>query len=292
MVDIIVASWNCVSRLIDMVSSVRANSRWPWRMFVVDNASEDGAAEWLSEQPDLHVTLNEENWGFSRATNMGVEQSLRRDDSEWTVLMNNDITVPRHWDKVMLNALAKRPRVKVCSPVLMKARGRHGHDWERHRQRAVAEHGENAMVRQEWVGFSCAFVHKDAWRAYGPLLTDKEHWHFGSDKEFCRRLAGSRWRVGLYTGLAVKHWHGASRQYVQRRRTGVRASQGVVWRLADEMYMSQGRIDAVGIRERIVQARGHAPSMKEIRHTLVLWLDRLRIARKRGEDPRTHDDLD
>jgi len=288
MIDIVVASWNCVDKLIDMVSSVRENSRWPWRMFVVDNASEDGAAEWLSEQPDLDITLNRENWGFSRATNMGIERSLMFGDSEWTVLINNDITVPRHWDKVMLDALAKRPRIKICSPVLMKTRGRRGADWEHYRRKAIAEHGSRAMVRQDWVGFSCAFVHKDAWRRHGPLLTDKEHWHFGSDEEFCRRLSGSRWRVAIYTGLAVKHWHGASRQYVQRRRTGVRASQGLVWLLADEMYISEGRVDATKIRGRILRAQGHAPSMGEIRFILTLWLDRVRISRKRGEDPRSN----
>lgn len=216
MLDIVVANWNCVSKLVDMVASVRANTHGAWRMFAVDNASEDGAAEWLAGQPDIRTTFNDENLGFSRATNMGVEQSMAHDDSKWTVLMNNDITVPWHWDRTMLRALAKRPRVKVCSPILMKTRGRHGQDWEHNRRLAIAQHGRNAMVRQEWVGFSCAFVHKDAWGLCGPLLVDKEHWHFGSDREFCLRLTGSRWRVALYTGLAVKHWHGASRVYVQK----------------------------------------------------------------------------
>jgi glycosyltransferase involved in cell wall biosynthesis len=267
MIDIVVASWNCASRLIGMVDSVRANSRWPWRMFVVDNASEDGAAEWLAAQPDLRVTLSRENLGFSRATNAGVAESLlpQHGDAEWTVLMNNDVAVPRHWDKVMLNALAKRPRVRVCSPLLTKVRGRAGRPG----------HPLRAMLRREWVGFSCAFVHKDAWREYGPLRSDGGRWHFGSDREFCLRLAGGCWRVATYTGLAVEHWHGASRAYIRRRRQGKKASQGDVWAVADEMYAANGRVDAEEIG-RMLRA-----SMPEIRNILSLWLDRLRIERRR-----------
>lgn len=273
MIDIVVASWNCVSRLIEMVNSVRANSRWPWRMFVVDNASEDGAAEWLAAQSDLRITLSSENLGFSQATNAGVAESLlpQHEDAQWTVLMNNDITVPRHWDKVMLNALAKRPRIKVCSPLLTKGRGRPSR----------TRHPLRAMLRCEWIGFSCAFVHKDAWREYGPLRTDEGHWHFGSDREFCLRLSGGRWRVATYTGLTVRHWHGASRTYLQRRRQGERASQGEVWAIANEMYAARSRVSADEIRTRLLAAQGHAPSMPEIRRILGLWLDRLRIERRR-----------
>lgn len=278
MIDIIVASWNCVSNLIDMVQSVRANTHGPWRMFVHDNASEDGAAEWLSEQDDLHVTLGTENAGFSRATNFGIVRSLEMGDSEWTVLMNNDVTVPLHWDKLMLRRLNGDPRVKVCSPALLKTRGRHGP--EDHFKRAIRTHGVNAMVKADWVGFSCAFVHKDMWREYGLLKWHGRRWHWDSDREFCMRLKRRRHIVAIYTGLGVKHWHGASRRYVHRRRAGERASQGVVWRMADEMYAETGRIDKHLLRRRVVDAQGYAPSMEEMSYVLSLWLDRKRVETK------------
>ncbi len=283
MIDIIVANWNCVSNLIDMVQSVRANTHGAWRMFVHDNASEDGAAEWLSGQDDLGVTLGTENDGFSRATNFGVERSLEMGDSEWTVLMNNDITVPRHWDKIMLRRLRKDPRVKVCSPALLKTRGRHGPD--DHFKRAIRTHGRDAMVRADWVGFSCAFIHKDIWREHGLLEWRGHRWHWDSDREFCMRLDRRRHIVAIYTGLGVRHWHGASRRYVHRRRAGERASQGIVWRMADEMYAETGRIDRWLLRDQIVDAQGHAPSMEEISHILSLWLDRMRVATKRLAGP-------
>ncbi len=278
MIDIVVANWNCVNKLIDMVQSVRANTHGPWRMFVHDNASEDGGAEWLSGQDDLHVTLGADNVGFSRATNLGVTMSLERFDSEWTVLMNNDVVVPRHWDRIMLRRLGKDSRVKVCSPALLKTRGRH--EPEDHFKRIIRRHGANAMVKADWVGFSCAFVHKDAWREYGPLEWRGHKWHWDSDREFCERLDRRRHIVAMYTGLSVLHYHSASRQYVHRRRAGDRASLGIIWKMADKMYAETGRVDKRLLRETILDAQGYAPTADEINHTLSLWLDRLRVAKR------------
>lgn len=263
-----------------MVGSVRAHTRGPWRMFVHDNDSEDGAAEWLAMQDDLHVVQNSRNLGFSRATNDGIKLSLQQSDSEWTVLMNNDVIVPDGWDQIMLSALAKHQEVKMCSPVLCKTRGR-GYRM-RHMQwhRAARRYGRDTMGDQDWLGLSCCFVHKDVWRRFGLLRCDGKFWHFGSDEEFGRRLP-KRWRKCLYTGLSVLHWHSASRAYVHRRRVGERASRGIIWRLADEMYSQTKQVKAERIRELILDVRETAPTVEEIRRTLLLWLDRKRDERRR-----------
>lgn len=272
-----------MDHIIDAVKSVRANTRDPWRMIVQENCSEDGAAEWLAAQDDLLVTFNRSNLGFSRAINQGVDLSLKNTDSEWTVLMNNDITVPFAWDRIMLRALARKPRVKICSPTLCKTRGRRSP--EEYFKKAVRQHGSNAMVQCDWVGFSCVFVHKDAWRRCGRMRFDGEFWHWGSDREFCRRVRAysRRWRVCTYTGLGVNHWHSASRAYVQRRRAGRRAAHGIVWRLAEEIYSETGSVRAQDVRERLLTLRNTAPSIREIQYVLLLWLDAKRQIRRRGK---------
>lgn len=221
-IDIVIPSFNCADKLLAAVESIRRGTRLGWRAFVVDNASEDGAREWLLRQPDLEVVCNETNVGFSRATNQGVAMSMRNPASEWTVLMNNDIVVPRDWDKTMLSALRRRRNrgVRVCSPLLFKPRGRH--EPRDQVRRALTRWGRNAMVDVEWLGFCCTFVHKTVWQRYGLLRDDRRFWHWGSDKEFCRRLAApygcDGWRVCYYTGLGVLHFHSAARKYAAARR--------------------------------------------------------------------------
>ena len=284
MIDIVMASWNCVNKLIETVDSVRQNTEGPWRMFVQDNDSEDGAAEWLANQTDLHVTFNKTNHGFSFATNQGVQRSLEHDDSYWTVLMNNDIIVPPRWDTIMFGALSRDPRLKICSPLLLKTRG----SGKQHRQwrKMVRQHGHDAICRVKppgWVGFSCTFVHKDAWRECGLLRYDGNYWHWNSDKEFCNRVhkAKPRWRTAIYTGLGVSHWHSASRAYVHQRRAGNRASNGIVWRIADEMYGEFNRINTKKLRELVRAEQGTVPTVEETNRILYLWLEKRRAAKRK-----------
>ena len=286
MIDIVMASWNCVNKLIEAVTSVRRNTEGPWRMFVQDNDSEDGAAEWLAKQTDLHVTFNKENHGFSRATNQGVLYSLEHDDSYWTVLMNNDIIVPPRWDTIMINALSRDPRVKICSPILLKSRGRSKHN--RQWRKAMLRYGRNAMHRvnpPDWIGFSCVFVHKDAWRECGLLRYDGDYWHWNSDKEFCRRIhaARPRWRIATYAGLGVSHWHSASRAYAHRRRAGERASNGIVWRIADEMYGEFKRINTKKLREMVREEQGTVPTAEETNRILYMWLEKRRAEKRKRQ---------
>ena len=220
MIDIIIPSYNCRDKLIDTVDSIRANTERGWNLFAVDNASTDGAREWLGQQEDVVLTCNKENDGFSRATNQGVQQSMRRPESAWTVLMNNDIMVPPSWDATMLDALEAHPEVVICSPILLKPRGRRSPELRLRRTREAW--GTDTMRDADWLGFSCVFIHKYVWQRYGFLADTRKYWHWGSDTEFCQRVMagadGNRWRICYYTGLGIYHYHGAAREFVQHDR--------------------------------------------------------------------------
>jgi GT2 family glycosyltransferase len=277
--DIIVPSWNCKDKLIAMVESVRRYTTIPWRMFIHDNASEDGAKEWLLEQAPqdsrLSVTTHPQNLGFSAATNLGIQQSLAQPDSYWTILMNNDIVVTEDWDTRMLDALRRRPRVKAASPVLVRMRGkqhnRHNRGIHWQWDRVIGRWGKNSMVRSDWIGFSCAWIAKDVWRRYGLLRSDGEFWHYGSDEEFCRRIRGS-WRVGIYTGVAVWHFHGASRATVHsmrgKRKATERAKRTLIWKLADKLHLAGN----MSLETLMVELGDGAPPIEEVRQLVRLWL--------------------
>jgi hypothetical protein len=58
------------------------------------------------------------------------------------------------------------------------------------------------------------------------------------------------------------------------------ASNREVWAIADEMHAGMGRVSAEEVRARLFAARGYAPSIPEVRHSLRLWLEKLRTARR------------
>lgn len=93
-----------------------------FEVVVVDNASEDQTAQYLSEQknncPNLTAILNSENKGIAAGFNAGVAASK----GEFIVFLHNDTVVTEGWLERLLSPLAN-PLVGMVSPVTNKAKG-------------------------------------------------------------------------------------------------------------------------------------------------------------------------
>jgi len=63
------------------------------RVFVINNGSKDGTAEFLASCDWLTVITNETNRGCAAAWNQGVQAG----SSEWVVVLNNDVILPEGW---------------------------------------------------------------------------------------------------------------------------------------------------------------------------------------------------
>src|SRR5689334_17184801 len=85
------------------------------RVAVVDNASSDQTAAYLASVPFGAHIANKGNLGCGVAWNQGVLAF----QSEWTVVMNNDVVVTAGWLEAMVDA-AKRLDVPVISPALIE----------------------------------------------------------------------------------------------------------------------------------------------------------------------------
>ena len=84
----IILSYNLLEYTRGCIESIRMMVPGSAReIVVVDNASEDGSVEWLREQEDIVLVENNENAGFPKGCNMGIEAA----DSENDIfLLNND----------------------------------------------------------------------------------------------------------------------------------------------------------------------------------------------------------
>lgn len=89
---IVIASYNAQYLLQKNIESIRSTLlKGTYKIVVVDNASDDGAAEWLEEQEDILLIRNEENRGFSCACNQGVRATLGTENADSDIfLLNND----------------------------------------------------------------------------------------------------------------------------------------------------------------------------------------------------------
>ncbi len=84
-------------------------------MIVVDDASTDGSAEWVSEEhPEARVVRLECNGGFCAAANAGITEAR----SEFIQLLNNDAEVCEGWAEVGL-APFDDPTVGSVAPLVL-----------------------------------------------------------------------------------------------------------------------------------------------------------------------------
>jgi len=89
-IDIIIPNWNGRTLLKTCLDSLHGQSSRAFRTIVVDNGSTDGSVSFIEKNyPDVKIIELDENKGFSAAVNRGILAS----DSQWVVLLNNDVEV-------------------------------------------------------------------------------------------------------------------------------------------------------------------------------------------------------
>jgi len=94
-VSIIVLNWNGLGDTIECLDSLKKIAYAGYQVVVVDNCSDGDDAEVLERQFDgyIHLILNDKNYGCAEGFNTGIRQVLEDSNSEYILLMNNDVVV-------------------------------------------------------------------------------------------------------------------------------------------------------------------------------------------------------
>jgi len=111
-VSVIIVNWNGARLLGECLDSLRAQTRQPDEVLVIDNGSEDGSQALLRERyPEVTLVEMGRNTGFSVANNVG----LRRARGEYIALLNNDVLLDAAWMERMAGALAADAALGSCA---------------------------------------------------------------------------------------------------------------------------------------------------------------------------------
>ncbi|MDX1670562.1 MAG: glycosyltransferase, partial [Limnobacter sp.] len=125
------------------------------RLVVVDNNSQDDTRDYLHSVDDIHTIFNKNNLGCGTAWNQGI-LALQ---TEWTVIMNNDILVSPGWiERLIDQAIANN--LLVASPAYIE--GDSDYDFFG----TVSQH-QVVMNGHERFGYAnaiCLLVHNSIWQ--------------------------------------------------------------------------------------------------------------------------------
>lgn len=116
-VTIVIPNYNGKHFMEPCLASLKEQTCHDYRILVVDNASTDGSIEYMKENyPEIDVIALDKNYGFSKAVNVGIQNST----TPYVILLNNDTTVDPHYVEEMIKAIEKSPRIFSVSSKMIQ----------------------------------------------------------------------------------------------------------------------------------------------------------------------------
>lgn len=114
--DIIIPVWNNLGFTRECVESVFRNTRFAFRLIIIDNASDILAADYLrglanGKKEKVLLVRNNVNQGFVKAVNEGI----RRSDADYLCLLNNDTKVTKGWLEEMVKVAGKSREIGIVN---------------------------------------------------------------------------------------------------------------------------------------------------------------------------------
>ncbi len=241
-VSAIVVNWNTKDLLRECLTALTPrHGNDPLRIICVDNGSTDGSVELVQRDfPSVVLIPNQDNVGFARACNQGIERAMEEYAAEYVALVNSDVVVSPGTVLALVAQMADHPEVATVGPALRLADGRLQigaagfaptawtgichflflaaltHGWCRgffvDQGRFV---GHTQPVPVDWVGGACLVARVAAIRQVG--LLDGGFFMYGEDIEWGCRMGRSSFAVWYVPGLEVLHRQGASQSHANPR---------------------------------------------------------------------------
>jgi GT2 family glycosyltransferase len=110
LVSIIIVTFNAREYVQKCLTSVRAMTRTPHELIVIDNASREETREYLRGESGFKLVLNDENLLWCRACNQGMELADPR--APFLLLLNPDVEIVRSdWIDILIRVMESDARV-------------------------------------------------------------------------------------------------------------------------------------------------------------------------------------
>jgi len=224
---------------------------------VVDNGSSDGSAEYLALQlsgcsPPVTVLLSEQNLGFGRGCDLGVNNS----SAPVLFFLNSDATAMPGTVGSLRQALRDRPEVGLVAPEVYGPDGRdlqvnYGAFPSLRSIVARTNVRPPASLDPDWVSGVAMMLRRTDYKTVGGF--DPDFLMYLEDVDLCRRLRLAGKKIELLRTASIRHVGGASRRSSVEQRRQYHRSQRLYFEKAGAGFLTMAIIRTAGSL-RILQA--------------------------------------
>lgn len=224
---IVILNWNgkeYLKMFLDGVVRYSLDARTA--IYVADNGSTDGSADWVAEnQPRVRLIRFKKNYGFAGGYNLALEKV----EAKYFVLLNTDVEVTEGWLQPLVSYMNSNPDVASCQPKVLSYSNRDtfeyagasggfidrlGYPLCRGRifyklEKDTGQYDQPADIF--WSTGACMIVRADAWEKCDRF--DADFFAHMEEIDLCWRFHRAGYRVSVVPRSTVYHLGGATLPY-------------------------------------------------------------------------------
>ena len=211
LISVIIVNYNGRKWLKDCLDSIYSQNYKNFEVILVDNASNDGSADWVENNyPKVNVVKNTINGGFAQGNNLGYKKSK----GEYMLLLNNDATIEPDFLKKMLPAFDEIPNLGSVQPKIIKSgtnlidhAGIYWMDFALMYYYGDLKNANLDKYNKTMPFFSnigaCMLIKRGAIEKVG--LFDEDFWCYNEEVDFCYRLWSAGYECWYYPTAVCYH---------------------------------------------------------------------------------------
>ena len=231
MVDlsIVIVNWNTKKITLQCIKSIYSSkSKYISEIILVDNNSSDDSVCAIEKMfPEIKIIVNDKNFGFAKANNIGFSKCLGR----YICIINSDTEVKLKTLNSMISFLDKNLDIGMLGPRTLNKNGSLmmtcrdfpsllgfffqavGISKVFKKSRLIkgsfmTYFKHDSIRRVDVLSGSCMMVKKQAFDEVGGL--DERFFIYGEDVDWCKRFNIAGWPVVFYPYAEIYHYSGSS----------------------------------------------------------------------------------
>lgn len=215
MVAVIILNYKVRDLTLKCITSVQNSDQKDFKIYVVDNNSEDGLESEVKKIQDVHFIQTGTNLGYTGGNNSGIKRALK-DGAEFIFILNPDTTIDPNCIPESLKVVSN-PEVGIVGPKILfgdkKTIWYAGGVLDKlnvigsHRGLDQIDQGQyDTEEETDYVSGAAMFVKKEVFDTIG--LFDERYFLYYEDSDFCFRAKKAEFKI-MYVPKAVVYHQNA-----------------------------------------------------------------------------------
>jgi len=214
-VIIIILNWNGFNDTRECLGSLKQIDYSNYEIMVVDNGSTDGSREMIGRDfPYVKLIKNNENLGFAKGNNIGIEEAMKR-GTDYILLLNNDVVVDPRFLIELIAVAGSDEKIGMANPkiyyydkpdVIWSAGTKFNRIFKSFDERGKGEIDKGQFSKMKDVNglTGCAMlIRKEVIRKTG--FFNEDYFRVAEDSEYSIRVKRAGYRVAFVPASVI--WH-------------------------------------------------------------------------------------